>query len=145
MNTLDISHYLKKINHSLEPNVFAANRIPIHMTTPVYLISNLDPDTKPGLHWVAIYVNSKGVGEYFDTFGRKPEGYHLSFLRRNTSMWMYNSKIIQNVFSSLCGEYCLMFLYFKYRGMTFTDFVGMFTEDTIQNDAMLTEMFKNFL
>lgn len=145
MNTAEISKYLKLIHHSLVGNVFAANRLPIHMTSPVYLISNLDPDTKPGSHWVAIYIDSNGVGEYFDTFGRKPEGYHLSFLKRNTSRWRHNNKVIQSIFSSVCGEYCLLFLYLKYRGLSLRSFVNMFNENTIQNDNLVCKMFNLFI
>lgn len=142
MNSLEISKHLKKIHHSLISNVFAANRLPIYMTTPVYLISNLDPDSKPGSHWIAIYLSADGVGEYFDTFGRKPDGYHLSFLRRNSNRWIYNSIAIQNIFSSLCGEYCLVYLYLKYRGISLDNFVKMFTNDSFHNDFLLKEMFK---
>lgn len=145
MNTLEITKCLKKLCHLLEFNVYAANRIPIHVTQPFYMISNLDPDTRPGSHWIALYINNKGVGEYFDTFGRKPESYHLSFLRKNTNRWIYNHKVIQSVFSSVCGEYCLLYLYFKLRGMCMTDFIDMFTDDTFQNDIMLKQMFKTFI
>lgn len=58
---------------------------------------------------------------------------------------MYNNKIIQDVFSSLCGEYTVMYLYFKCRGILLRDFVKMFTDDTVHNDFMLSEMFKSFL
>lgn len=144
MNTLEIEKYLKKIHRSLEYNVFAANRIPVHITRPVYMISNLDPDTSPGSHWVAIYVNTDGVGEYFDTFGRKPNNYHLTFLKRNTNRWTYNNKLIQSVFSSFCGEYCLLYLYFKIRGMSLRNFVEMFSDDTICNDLLIINMFYYF-
>lgn len=144
MNTVEISHYLKAIHHSLMRNVFAANRIPIYMAPPVYLISNLDPDTKSGSHWIAIFINADGVGEYFDTFGRKPTGYHLAFLKRNASRWTYNPKVIQNFFSSLCGEYCLMYLCLKYQGMCLRNFVNIFSEDIIKNDHLLKKMFKSF-
>lgn len=144
MNTFEIGQCLKTIHHSLMRNVFAANRLPVYMAPPVYLISNLDPDTKPGSHWIAIYINANGVGEYFDTFGRKPKGYHLAFLKRNASRWSYNHKVIQNLFSSFCGEYCLTYLYFKYRGICLRNFVNMFSENTIKNDVLLKKMFKSF-
>lgn len=144
MNTSDISKHLGKIHNSLMPNVFPANRLPIYMSTPVYMISNLDPDTKPGSHWVAIFIDVNGVGEYFDTFGRKPHGYHLTFLKRNSCKWTYSSKIIQNIFSSLCGEYCLLYLYLKLRGISLRDFEKMFTVNTVYNDNLLKVMFKSF-
>lgn len=145
MNTLQIREYLKKIHHSLQYNVFAANCIPIHISTPVYMISNLDPNTKPGSHWVAIFIDINGFGEYFDTFGRKPDGYQLSFLRRNTYKWTYNNKIIQNIFSALCGEYCLLYLYFRLRGITLEEFVNFFGDNTYNNDILLNKMLQSFL
>lgn len=144
MNTLEIREYLKKISHSLQYNVFAANCIPMHISTPVYMISNLDPSTKPGSHWVAIFIDINGIGEYFDTFGRKPNGYQLSFLRRNTYKWTYNNKIIQNIFTSLCGEYCLIYLYFRLRGITLENFVNFFDDNTFNNDILLSKMFQSF-
>lgn len=144
MNTFEINKYLKIIHHSLVCNVFAANRLPIYMSPPVYLISNLDPDTKPGSHWIAVFINADGIGEYFDTFGRKPEGYHLTFLKRNAIRWTYNNKVIQNIFSSYCGEYSLLYLYLKYRGMCLKNFVNMFTGNTINNDILIKKMFKCF-
>lgn len=145
MNTLEIQNYLKKIHHALAFNVFAANRIPMIITPPVYMISNLDPDTKPGSHWIAIFIDCNGVGEYFDTFGRKPEGYHLSFLKRNARRWCYNNKAVQSVFSTVCGEYCLLYLYFKFRGMTLTNFVQIFNKDPFSNDVILNDMFKTYI
>lgn len=144
MNTYEISKCLKIVHHSIITNVFAANRLPIYMTPPVYLICNLDPDTKPGSHWIAIFINANGIGEYFDSFGRKPESYQLAFLKRNAIRWTYNSKVIQNFFSSLCGEYCLMYLYLKYRGICMRNFENIFTGDTYNNDVLLKGMFKSF-
>lgn len=144
MDTFVISRYLKTIDHSLTSNVFAANRLPVYMTPPTYIISNLDPDTKPGSHWIAIFVDENGFGEYFDSFGRRPEGYQLTFLKKNTKRWIYNNKVIQNIFSSVCGQYCLVYLYLKYRGMSIRNFINMFTNDTIMNDKLLVKMFETF-
>jgi hypothetical protein len=33
-------------------------------------VCNTDPSTKPGRHWIAIYVDEDGGREYFDSFGR---------------------------------------------------------------------------
>lgn len=144
MNSLEISTYLKKIDHSLCNNVFAANRLPFSMSRPVYLISNLDPDTKMGSHWVAIFININGEGEYFDSFGRRPDSYHLTFLNRNTTRWIYNDRVIQNAFSSVCGQYCLLYLYLKYRGMSLNDFINIFTTNTFYNDLLLNYMFQTY-
>lgn len=135
--------FLKHIHPGLEFNVFAANRLPIYVNTPIYLISNLDPDTRPGSHWVAIHINSNGVGEYFDSFGRKPTGYHQLFMQRNSRIWFYNNYQLQNCFTSVCGEYSLVYLYFRFKNISMLNLLNCFSFNTLQNDLLLREMFKS--
>lgn len=143
MNTKEIQLFLKQIHQKLEFNVFAANEIPMHFTWPVYLIANLDPNTKPGSHWVAIHIDISGVGEYFDSFGQKPTGYHEYFLKTNCKKWFYNNKVLQNYFSSVCGIYCLVYMYFRFKGISMFNFITIFSEDTFCNDIIVKEMFKS--
>lgn len=145
MDTNEIEKYLKEISPSIQFNVFAANKIPIYFTPPTYIISNLDPDTKPGSHWVAMCINTKGVGEYFDSFGRKPTGYHEMFLKTNCRKWIYNNRVIQNYLSSLCGIYCLVYIYFKCNGVSMSDFLDIFSDNTLFNDQIVQDMFKTFI
>ncbi|CAK1547556.1 unnamed protein product [Leptosia nina] len=128
MNTLQLQDCLSKINPVLHNNVFAANRLPIHMELPIYLISNLDPDTQPGSHWVAIHVDKSRHGEYFDSFGRAPSGSHRLFLNRNCTMWNYNKRVLQDDWSSVCGEYCLFYIFFKVHGKSLDDYIMFFDE-----------------
>lgn len=143
MDTNEIQLCMKKINPLFEFNVFAANKIPIWVNLPTFIVSNLDPDSKPGSHWIAIHIDAKGVGEYFDSFGRKPTGYHRLFLKRNTKRWFYNCQTIQNYFTSVCGEYCLVYLYFKFRCKTMHDFINQFSNNSLCNDLVLRTMFKS--
>lgn len=144
MDTNEIQYCMKKINPRFKSNVFASNQIPIWVNLPVFIVSNLDPDSKPGSHWVAIHINTNGVGEYFDSFGRKPTGYHKLFLNRNAKRWCSNHKSLQNRFTSVCGEYCLVYLYFKYQGKTMSDLLSLFSENSLCNDLILRNMFKSF-
>lgn len=142
MDTHEIRLFMKKINHSLEFNVFPANRIPMYIEAPTYFISNLDPDTKSGSHWVAIHINANGIGEYFDSYGRKPTGHHKSFLKRNTRKWFYNNKILQSHLTSVCGEYCLVYLYFKFMNMSMSEFLRDFCDIPLYNDIFINKIFK---
>lgn len=142
MDTQEMKYFMCKINWDIKSNVFAANRMPVFVQLPIYLISNLDPDYKPGSHWVAIYIDINGVGEYFDSYGRKPEGYHKMFLKRNTKKWSYNHNQLQSYFSSVCGKYCLVYLYFKMKNVKMVDFVNkFFSVNTISNDFIICKMF----
>lgn len=143
MDTNEIQFCMKKISPKFKSNVFAANRIPFRISLPVFLISNLDPDSKPGSHWIAIHIDINGEGEYFDSFGRKPCGYHKLFLIRNTKRWIYNNVPLQNRFTSVCGEYCLVYLYFKFHRKSLLDFIRLFSENSLCNDLILRNMFKS--
>ena len=39
---------------------------------PSAYVFNLDPSYKPRVHWVAVYIDSRGLVEYFDSFGHPP-------------------------------------------------------------------------
>lgn len=142
MNTLEIQYYLRKLDPKLECNVYAANRLPIYTGIPAYIISNLDSDNKPGSHWIAMHIDANGFGQYFDSYGRPPQGYHRMFLERNCRMWNYNINRIQNDFTTVCGEYCLLYLCYKYNGETLKDFQQLFGGSTISNDEILCVLFK---
>lgn len=144
MNTIDIQKYLKQIDLYIENNVYAANRLPIHVHLPTYIISNLDNDNKPGSHWVAIHIDANGFGQYFDSYGRPPHGYHQMFLKRNSKMWNYNINRIQNDYTSVCGSYCLLYLYYKYHGRTLNEFQRLFGINTICNDMTLFSLFNQY-
>lgn len=144
MDTYEIQLCMNKISSSFQSNVFAANRLPIWVNRPAYVISNLDPDSKPGSHWVAIHIDNNGIGEYFDSFGRKPAGYHKQFLNRNAKRWFYNHHSFQNLFTSVCGEYCLVYLYLKNKGKTMCDLQSLFSESSLCNDLIVRNMFNSF-
>lgn len=146
MDTTELQKYLNTIHPSLQYNVYAANRLPIYTQNPTYIISNLDPDTKPGSHWVAIHIDINGLGQYFDSYGRPPKGYHQTFLKKNSRQWDFNTYRLQNDWTSVCGEYCLLYLYYKYNGNTMSDFIRLFNMETLYNDILLYNMFKsNFI
>ena len=57
---------------------------------PSSFVINLDPSYKPGSHWVAVYFDKNGVGEYFDSFARYPPHEIVHFLRSHAKGWQYN-------------------------------------------------------
>lgn len=66
--------------------------------------------TKAG-HWVCIYVDSLGRGEYFDSYGREPlKQVENLFKKNNIINYTYNGTPLQAVGSIVCGQYCLYYL-----------------------------------
>ena len=48
---------------------------------PSSFVINLDPSYKPGSHWVAVYFDKNGVGEFFYSFAGYPPPEIVHFLR----------------------------------------------------------------
>lgn len=141
MNTIEIQKYLYKIHPTLYKNVYAANRLPLYVKKPIYLISNLDPDYEPGSHWIAIHIDKNGIGQYYDSYGRPPTDYHKGFLNRNSRQWDFNRFRLQHDLTSVCGEYCLTYLYFKFNGNTMDDLIKLFNSNKLCNDMFLHKLF----
>lgn len=142
MDTIEIKQYLGRIHPSLSNNVYAANRLPLYVKTPSYLISNLDPDSKPGSHWIAIHIDRSGFGQYFDSYGRPPSTYHKEFLRRNARHCAFNRYRLQYDLSSVCGQYSLTYLHYKFYGHTLNDFLRLFGNNRLLNDIIVLKVFK---
>jgi hypothetical protein len=94
--------------------VFASNKLPKIANKNAYIV-NLDPASKPGSHWVAIYFDkTKASVDYFDSYGLKPKSVHIiRFLKRNAMFKHYNEHVYQSPCSVVCGQYCLYFLYHR--------------------------------
>lgn len=145
MDTFEVQDCLCKINPRMRYNVYAANRLPLVVDVPTYLIGNLDPDTQPGSHWVAVHIDGNRNGEYFDSYGRRPAGPYHRFIKRNTRQWRYNVTSLQNELTSVCGEYCVMYLAHRYIGGSLDSFVNIFranSPNTLRNDILVKEWFQ---
>lgn len=111
---------------------------------PKAYIVNTDPAHKPGLHWVAMFFNTQGEGEFFDTFARFPAQKEFSqFLNRNASTWKWNSQIVQHPFSSACGPHCCFYLMLRSRGYSMSRIVNIFSTDLLENDKLVTDFVSN--
>ena len=102
---------------------------------------NTDPASKPGSHWVALYVDSYRRGEYFDSYGMPPKiPALLAFLKRNCDTWQYNERRVQGLFSSVCGQFCVYFLLNRAGGTPMEEILARFSpEDFEENDFLVTE------
>ena len=136
MNTQQIQSYMVNDPYIRQyyGGVLGRNQIPyLVMDYPKIYIVNTDPTDQPGAHWITLYVDE--VAEYFDSLGTIPEQDFKNFLVLNGSKYMYNSKIIQNYNSDLCGQYCLMYSYFRCRGCKFENIIKMYSDNLKLNDV----------
>ena len=82
-------------------------------------VINTDKKTGPGEHWVSVFFNGKGSGEYFDSFGAPPLHKNITtFLSKNCRTYKHNSRMIQGMLSQSCGLFVVYFIMRKSRGFS---------------------------
>ena len=78
---------------------------------PFAYVFNLDPSYKPGVHWVAVYIDRRGHIEYFDSFGRPPPRQIKDFLYTYAESWNYNHVPVQNfILQHVDNLLCFIFI-----------------------------------
>ena len=144
MNTKQIYSVLSQhpITSGVFCGVYASNKLPHTKLEryPAAFVANVDPDTKPGSHWVAFYIQDKWHGEYFDSYGRPPlQKAFIRFLQRNCTTWVQNRHHLQGAFSSVCGQYVLYYLLHRSQGQSMDHIVNNFVEDKDMNDFYVND------
>ena len=97
--------------------VYALNQLPRSLNKPARalacgLIVNTDTNNLPGRHWIACLLLPHGRGEVFDSFGQLPPPRVQLWMNRHCPRgWTFNSTAIQSPLSTLCGGYCLYYLF----------------------------------
>ena len=141
MNTLQIERLLKKDwkTKNIFKKACALDQLEKPTFASAYVI-NSDPSSEPGEHWVAVYFDKRGRGEYFDSYGLPPtlvglESYMDAY---SLSGWIYNCKTLQAYFSSFCGHYCVYFILFRCRGIPLHVIVSDFTSNLTENDRSIS-------
>ena len=142
MNTLQIERLLKRdaASRYLFRKVCALDELEPASFPSAYVINSQTSD-QPGEHWVAVYFDRHGRGEYFDSYGLPPEILGLEpYMNQNASRgWIYNRKTLQGMFSTTCGHYCVYYLLFRCRGVPLHAIVSPFTANLYDNDRRVTD------
>ena len=95
---------------------------------PCALIMNTDVASQQGSHWVCLYIDKNGHGDYFDSYGREPmQEEMIKFLNLNCIEWKSNKKRLQGYMSTVCGQNCVYFHLKRCRNMLLTSIVAIFS------------------
>ena len=124
MNSTAIEKILRSDNRTRNVfgGVYASDRLPekVDMYPKAY-VANVDKSNKPGSHWIAFCFDSPSHVEFFDSLGQSPEPFpfsFVSFLSNNCSKWSSNERILQSPFSSVCGHFCIYYIFYRCRNKT---------------------------
>ena len=154
MDTIELTRILSSDPYAR--HCFAGVRASDHLTSkkmpkaPSCLIVNTDPCWKPGTHWLAIFMDENRNLEFFDSYGQHPLKYRrvYEFLRwhgKDENEWKTNTKQLQGPLSSTCGQFCLYFLLWRCRGVSFEKIMSGFDENGSANDIMVTSFINSLV
>jgi len=132
MNSDEIHRFLDRRLVNFD-GVFSIDTLP---DQPRLLVCNTDPSHKSGRHWVAIYVDNDR-GEFFDSFGRRPNAVFERYLNSHCSSWIFNDTQLQSVVSRFCGHYCICYCLLRASGIDMPKIVRSFSSDTGLNDVLV--------
>jgi len=125
-------------------HVIAANHHVSLKRYPTAIIQNTEEHYVPndGKHWIAWFVTSPTTCEFFDSYGNSLS--HYDKLQPPVKKIVkQNCKSLQSYDSYVCGQYCLMFLYFRAMGKSYEKFLDNFVNNRFYNDYVVTKFYKN--
>lgn len=144
MNSLDILQTLTQIPPQHAIGVWPSDLIPKKWGKPAAFVFNSDNSKKPGTHWTATYLDVKSHGYYFDSYGMPPfVPDHIDRLRENCKTIRFNNKQLQSESSTVCGQFCIMFLHYAAYGIELQKFFDLFSDDLKKNDSIVEKFVAN--
>ena len=103
--------------------VFALDQLPKLTQFPCCFVANTDPISLPGTHWVAFYYDSPTSLEFFDSYGQTPHEYKFPISKKISSLTC-NSYPIQSLVSTVCGQFCIFYLFHRARNIPLTQIIS---------------------
>lgn len=144
MDSVTIDSVLKR-NCPIYRGVYAADKLPSIIIRPCVIVVNTDPASQPGQHWICIYFDDYGYGEFFDSLGIHPKRSFERYLNNNCIDWNFNDKQLQSLVSRFCGHYCIYYCILKSRRVSLIEIIQAMTGDTGLNDYLIHRFVCNLL
>ena len=108
--------------------VYPSDLLPHSIVQSFTVIINAEPHTEKGSQWLVIHFEPKASSAYyFDSYGIPLVPAIHAFLRRNCTVWFYNTVQLQGLTSTVCSHYRCIFALYVDRGYTPKQFVGLST------------------
>ena len=139
MDTLELLEICKSdiVVDKLFLGVFPSNKLPRENTRPCCFIANTKPSAHEGEHWIGIFINKEGYGDYFCSYGQPPLPVFVKYMNQYCEDWNYSTKQLQQPLSMTCGQYALFFLHARTNGLPMKKILDLFTNDHEENDRIV--------
>ena len=144
MNTKELRDILMSDSFTsmLNPAVLSLDEyLDSEPTFPSMKIINFDYSYQYGSHWVALYMTSTGAGEYFDSYGGLVKNIQIEKKLKGIRRITRNTTMLQGI-STVCGQYCLIFLLMRARSYSFRDIISKlcFTDSSKERDYIVNQL-----
>jgi len=106
---------------------------------PCCIIQNTKNHDHPGEHWIAYWIPNKTSFEYFDSFGNTLTSYEVK--QPPGRLVASNHRALQSNNSSVCGHFCIYFLYFRSFNV-FDCVIKRFSRITSINDKIVLHFYR---
>ena len=127
------------LTHCVE-GVYAVDSLPLQLREGHGIIVNSGEWATSGAHWLVLYMDYNGGGEFFDSLAQKPEQCDVRFseyLTARCNRITYNSVPLQDENSEACGKFCIYYLAHRCRGLDMHDILSHFSLNTMLNEAIV--------
>ena len=103
----------------------------IDITSKPYLvICNTHTSNKEGEHWLLFFFNDDNSVDFFDSLGKNIYNYGkeiVDFAKTYATSFNESKERTQPINSSLCGQYCLFYAYYKCKGYNMSSILNKMT------------------
>ena len=137
MDSIQINNILSrcpKVNNSFV-GVYSCDNLPNYKSLhfPCCFVANTDPSYRSGEHWTAFFCASSKHVEYFDSYGEPAQNpYFIKFISCFQNI-LFNKVRIQGSDSTVCGQYCILFLIARQYGYPLSLIVQRFHANESSN------------
>lgn len=116
-------------------------------TRKVVLIANYDSSAQEGSHWVLMYINDYNSPlEFYDSYGMPfsmfPKHFSDFVVKNNLRIKQYAGKQLQDMYSKVCGQYCLYIAYKRLQGCSMSQIYKCLSKDYKKNDKLVAYFYK---
>ena len=131
----EICHADREMNR-LFTGVYPCDKLPEKQIG--FIICNQDNHTKPGSHWVCIFLLPNNQAEFFNSYGGGPTTQEIVDYLNGWDI-LCSQKQIQSPLSTTCGQHCIYFAFHRARGVPYALIMDSYSADGDTNDQMVCE------
>lgn len=118
---------------------------------PTCYIVNSDTSSGPGKHWLCVYLKSPKKAYFFDSYAIDVDRYKdiEQFIWKvsdpDVVVCQLSGKALQSNLTDVCGHWCIVFVDLLSGGVTFNDFVNIFSTPKNSRSGLYDDFVKQYV